>query len=452
MANANEETPLERTYQGDPLIGRTVGEYVVRERIGTGGAGIVYRGEHPAIGKPVAIKVLKPELAEDPEQMRALLDEARVVNAIGDRGIVDVFGFGQLPDGRQYLVMEYLQGERLEALYRNKKLGISEVLSLLDQILRALAAAHGAGVIHRDLKPQNIFAMRAPDGTRYIKLLDFGLARRMSPNSKQTTGGGFSGTPNYMSPEQIRRESLTARSDLYSVGSIGFELLTGRPPFDSGTIDEVTQRHLSAPIPSVKAVRPDVPAELDALLSRLLAKRAEDRPASAEAVRAELSKIRKARASSKRRDDPRKGDPPEELSSPGVAVFEEPPATTPKTARLDAQKWPKADPSLRPALDLAAGTDRKTRGPPTQIEFLPGPAVEVDAAARAPAAGSFLRMMCSAVARSRSWGWACGWFHPAPADQTGDQAPTSQRRARAPSSWRGSTGCSSRSSSSSCTA
>lgn len=314
------------------------------------------------------------------------------MNAIGDRGIVDVFGFGQLPDGRQYLIMEYLQGERLEALYRERKLGIGEAVSLLDQILRALAAAHGAGVIHRDLKPQNIFAMRSPDGTRYIKLLDFGLARRMSPTSKQTAGGTFSGTPNYMSPEQLRREALTARSDLYSVGAIGFELLTGRPPFDANTTSEVVQRHLSAPIPSAKALRPDVPAELDALLTRLLSKRAEDRPASVEIVRGELAKIRKARqAISKRVNDPRKGDGAEELSSPGMPVFQDPPASKPDKERSDARKRSGAEPSPKPAPD--ASRQQEPKPPPTLVEFLPVSAADPLPAVRHSAAASVMRMI-----------------------------------------------------------
>lgn len=281
------------TARADPLIGAKLGDYVVKERIGTGGAGIVYRGEHPAIGKPVAIKVLRPELANDPQHMKTLLEEAKVVNAIRDRGIVDVFGFGELPDGRQYLVMEYLQGERLDALYRHKRLSLGQVLLLVDQILRVLSAAHAAGVIHRDLKPQNIFAMKAADGSQYIKLLDFGLARRATQKD-DPAAERFAGSPHYMPPEQIRNLPLDLRADLYSVGALAFELLTGHPPFTGPGIEAIVRAHLKTPPPSAATERPDTPPELSALITRLLAKAPEDRPPSAEAVRAELTKIRRA--------------------------------------------------------------------------------------------------------------------------------------------------------------
>src|SRR3954468_20094555 len=154
----------------DPLIGQQVGEYRIEQRIGIGGMGIVYRGLQPLIDKKVAIKILRPEIADDPDQMKRLLDKARAVTAIHHRGIIDIYGFGQLFDGRQYMVMEHLVGAPLDELIASgRRLSLSETFALLDEVLSALTAAHAAGVIHRDLKPSNIFVARQGDGAQYVK-------------------------------------------------------------------------------------------------------------------------------------------------------------------------------------------------------------------------------------------------------------------------------------------
>ena len=153
----------------DTLIGTTVGEYVVESMIGSGGMGIVYRGSHPLIGKPVAIKILRPELAADAGHMRRMLSEARAMSSIAHRSIVDVFAFGELPDGRQYMVMEFLQGEPLNQIIRAQAPMPSwTLLPLLDGILEALSASHAAGVIHRDLKPSNLYVVQQADGTKFV--------------------------------------------------------------------------------------------------------------------------------------------------------------------------------------------------------------------------------------------------------------------------------------------
>src|SRR6185436_10182304 len=160
------------------LVGTTLLSYVVQEQIGEGGMGLVYRAVEPAIGKDVAIKLLRKEYADDPEQMRRLLEEARVVNQARHRNIIDIFHFGALPDGRQYLVMEYLRGQPLTQLIEERApLPPDEVIPIVDEICAALAAAHGVGVIHRDLKPSNVFIVMQPDGSRFVKLLDFGIAK-----------------------------------------------------------------------------------------------------------------------------------------------------------------------------------------------------------------------------------------------------------------------------------
>ncbi len=275
------------------LVGTSVGEYEVVERIGAGGMGIVYRGRHPVIGKEVAVKVLRGELASAQGQADRLISEARAVNAIANRGVVDIFAQGRLPDGRHYVVMEYLSGQPLDALARDRApLPAVELLPLLDELLASLTAVHAAGFVHRDLKPSNLFLVQQPDGTRFMKLLDFGLAKQMAlAQEGQTRSGVAVGTPAYMAPEQIRGEPASAGTDLYALGVIAFELATGQRPFPQRDRAELMRAHLEEAPPRASALRRSVPAELDALIQRLLAKDVRQRPASAEAVRAELRRM-----------------------------------------------------------------------------------------------------------------------------------------------------------------
>ncbi len=278
----------------EALPGPQLGDYTIIRRIGQGGMGIVYEGVQPVIGKRVAIKVLKPHVAGDPVHVRRLLAEAQVVNAIGHRGIIDIFGFGELEDGRHYVVMEYLVGTSLDALIRGgKPLPPSMVVFILDEVLSALSAAHAKGVIHRDLKPSNIFLVSEASGNRYVKLLDFGLAKQLDPShSGHTTR--VVGTPAYMAPEQALGEKLEPRTDLYALGVVAFELLTGRLPFESDNFAEMMRRHVEEPPPRPSTLVPSIPPALEALVLQLLAKAPADRPSSAEVARNELKAVRRA--------------------------------------------------------------------------------------------------------------------------------------------------------------
>ncbi|MGE6756923.1 serine/threonine-protein kinase [Corallococcus interemptor] len=321
-----EHPGTEATAITDPLIGLKLGEYELRSRIGVGGMGLVYEGIQPLIGKRVAVKVLRPELAHSSEQVARLLAEARAVNAIRHRGIIDIFGFGQLPDGRQYIVMEYLEGQPLDAILAEKgRLPVPEALSLLDEVLAALGAAHGAGVVHRDLKPSNIFLVKQPDGSRYVKLLDFGLAKRgegPTGRTAQTRTDMVVGTPEYMAPEQARGQSVGPMTDLYAMGVVTFEIITGRLPFIGSSPVDLLMKHVEARPPRPSEFVSDLPPAVDAFILQMLTKDPETRPNSADALRQHLSKLRRTlRATRTNPTAPAPVDPaPPKAAAPAAVV------------------------------------------------------------------------------------------------------------------------------------
>ncbi len=206
------------------LIGQRIDEYDVESILGSGAMGIVYRGIHHVIGKRVAIKVLKATYSDDPEMKNRVIREARTVNAIRHPSIIDAFGFGTLPTGQPYIVMDLLEGQPLETFIEEEApMTLKEAGPVLDQLLSALAAAHQVGVIHRDIKPGNIFLERADEGALRVKLLDFGLAGladKAHGSIKPTNPGSVVGTPAFMAPEQILAQKMTPATDLYAVGGI----------------------------------------------------------------------------------------------------------------------------------------------------------------------------------------------------------------------------------------
>ncbi len=281
------------TKLSDPLLGQMVGEYRVDAALARGGMGVVYKGVQPMIGKQVAIKVLLPDAAEDPDVMHRLLAEARGVNSIRHPNIIDIFSFGEMSDGRHYFVMELLEGVPLNELAHEKeKLSPGEVMTVLEQAMSALGAAHEAGVIHRDLKPANLFVSTLPDRTWHITVLDFGLAKKLGASSS-TSPNMVMGTPGFMAPEQIRGQKVTAKSDLYAMGVVAWVLLTGEEPFAAPSFVDLMMKHLQEPLPSLSVREPRCPPGLVKLVERLLAKRPEDRPESATEVLSVLQRLRK---------------------------------------------------------------------------------------------------------------------------------------------------------------
>jgi serine/threonine-protein kinase len=259
-------------------------KYRLDEKIGEGGTGEVYRATHVHMDSTVAVKILHPSLASDQTALERFRREARAAAQIRHANAVAVTDFGVTRDTRiAYLVMEFLEGEDLrERINRRRQLGIEEVLSVVEQTCEAVHMAHTKGIIHRDLKPDNIWLLKEPDGSDRVKVLDFGIAKLKTYGAGNLTEKGLIiGTPNYMSPEQCRGEELDARSDIYSLGVIIYEMLTGDCPFYADTPVAVVLKHANEMPRPPRELRADIPPEIEAVIMRALAKRREDRQGSA---------------------------------------------------------------------------------------------------------------------------------------------------------------------------
>ncbi|NUP07020.1 MAG: serine/threonine protein kinase [Polyangiaceae bacterium] len=268
----------------DLPVGTLVGEYRIEGVIGEGGFGTVYRVIHPIIGKTAAIKVLKRELSSNGEMVSRFIAEARAVNQIRHRNIIDIFAFGVLPDGRHYYVMEFLEGVSLETHLRSHggRLAVADALAILRPLARALHAAHARGIAHRDIKPENVLLTFGDEGETLPKLLDFGIAKLAGDGaSKHRTAPGVQmGTPAYMAPEQVHGKPSDYRADIYTFGAMVFEILTGRLPFDGHSAMDVMIKHVSAPAPHMSQTAQDLPPELDAPVLHMMAKEPDERPSS----------------------------------------------------------------------------------------------------------------------------------------------------------------------------
>ena len=272
----------------DDLVGRTVdGRFVVRDLVGSGGMGAVYRAHQLSMDRDVALKVLRRDLAGDEQAVRRFFREARAASRLKNPHTITVFDFGQMEDGQLYLAMELLSGRSLSAMLsdEDRPMEVGRAARIVTQVLDALVEAHSVGVLHRDLKPDNVFVLEGAGSDEFVKVLDFGIAKiQAGSGATSLTGTGMAfGTPTYMSPEQAEARELDARSDLYSVGVMLFEMLAGKPPFEAATPLALILRKVQERPPTVFHVNPDVriPAAMDDLLAGLLAPAADGRPASA---------------------------------------------------------------------------------------------------------------------------------------------------------------------------
>ncbi len=274
--------PLERP---EPAAEQVIdGRYRVLERLAAGGMGEVLKVEHIELGKKLALKVMRPALSSDEEFVARFKTEAVAVSRIGHPNIIDVSDFGRTPEGRFYFVMELLDGLTLaSALHRGGPMTVGRVAKIGAQAARALAAAHAVGIVHRDLKPENVMLVRRGEDADAVKVLDFGVAKVhvAAGGSTQTVAGLVVGTPMYMSPEQARALPVDHRTDIYSLGLILYELLSGRTPFTGQTPPILMVKHVTQRPPALQpGTIEGVPTELESLIFRMLEKEPAKRPAS----------------------------------------------------------------------------------------------------------------------------------------------------------------------------
>jgi serine/threonine protein kinase len=290
-----------RAAVSDPLIGQLLGgRYRILRKIGEGGMGIVYEAEHVVIEKRVGLKVLREDFSSRPDVVERFRQEAKSASRIGHEHIIDISDFGETPTGACFFVMELLQGHDLaEELSRKGRLSPRRTVNLALQCARALGAAHAKGIVHRDMKPENIFLVTRDTGEDFIKIVDFGIAKMSDietdgePGRKLTKTGMIFGTPEYMSPEQASGKKLDHRVDIYALGVIMYELLTGRVPFMADTFMGVLTQHVFEAPPPLRSMYPQlaVPPELELIVYKALAKDPDERFQSMEEMAAALAQV-----------------------------------------------------------------------------------------------------------------------------------------------------------------
>ncbi len=291
---------VEERTQRDPIacLGPGLLDHLeLGRKLGEGGMGVVYQAHHRRLGTLVAMKLLRPEVAGRAAYSRRFLVEARALSRLRHPGIVQCFDFGIGESGVPYIVMEYLEGETLEERLRgDARIGLAIALEIVGQVARALAAAHRAGVIHRDVKPSNIFLLGERDSVR-VKVMDFGLAKLLESETSSspdpsTATGGLLGTPAYMSPEQCRGDGrIDARSDVYSLGCVLYAMLCGRPPFAGRGMGDYVTAHLTCPPTPPRVLEPSITPGLERLIMTALAKDPDERQGSMDELTRALAEL-----------------------------------------------------------------------------------------------------------------------------------------------------------------
>jgi len=261
--------------------------YRILRWLGEGGMGVVYEAEHADIERRVALKILRFDLSQEPRMVQVFRDEARAASRMGSPNIVDIYDFGELPDGRLFFCMELLEGRDLVPESEDDWTPPAQLIGTLRQICKGLHAAHQAGIVHRDVKPENIILVTRDGRQDVVKIVDFGISAMLAVGHEE---GGIAGTPHYMAPEQITSQSFDGRLDVYAVGCVAYELLVGHPPFDAEELEDLLHQHLAdRPVPPSE-VRPDreIPKELEAVVMKCLAKKPDDRYANMAELEAAL--------------------------------------------------------------------------------------------------------------------------------------------------------------------
>ena len=277
----------------DPMIGKVVaGRYRLEARLGEGGMGIVYRARHVLIDRVVALKLIRPDLRGETHLRAWMLREARAANRVDHAHIIDIHDIGETEDGELYLVMEYLVGTPLSAELARGPMPIARAVDILEQMCAALARAHDLGVIHRDLKSDNILLTQRGGRKDFVKILDFGLAA-IARDPRLAPKGAIFGTPEYMSPEQARGEEATPHADLYALGVLFFEMLAGQLPFRSSDRDTLLEMQRTHPAPRPRSIRPDANPTGEAISLRLLEKDLRKRYRDAHHLQEELKALQR---------------------------------------------------------------------------------------------------------------------------------------------------------------
>jgi eukaryotic-like serine/threonine-protein kinase len=278
----------------DPMLGRVIaGRYRLEARIGEGGMGVVYRARHVLIDRVVAVKVIRPDLRGETHLRAWMLREARAANRVDHAHIIDIHDIGETEEGELYLVMEYLVGTSLSSELARGPTPLARGVDILEQMCAALARAHDLGVVHRDLKSDNILLTSRGGRKDFVKILDFGLAH-LAMDPRLAPKGAVFGTPEYMSPEQARGEEANAQSDLYALGVLFFEMLTGQLPFRSDDRETLLEMQRTAVAPRPRSIKPDVLPAAEAIVVKLLEKDRRKRFQDAHHLHEELKALQRS--------------------------------------------------------------------------------------------------------------------------------------------------------------